>query len=199
MDANCCFTYLHVGFPRRNHDSSHFWQIEFYNMAVNGQLSGLNCPPNVFNPHLNIHPYIIADKAYPLTTWLITPFKPNPGMQLTTDYVMFNTHHSKTRVFVERAFGILKERFQELNCKSKLKVDFLVDVSKCCAILHNFLIASKDKTLTEIKAYLGIPNYLKGEGVLLGGEVLETMEMHMYSARLNRESIMDYIKFSGRA
>ena len=93
-------------------------------MAVNGQLSGLNCPPNVFNPHINIHPYIIADKTYPLTTWLITPFKPNPGMRLTTDYVMFNTHHSKTRVVVERAFGILKERFQELNCKSKLKVIF---------------------------------------------------------------------------
>ena len=93
----------------------------------------------------------------------------------------------------------LKERFQELNCKSKLKVDFLVDVSKCCAILHNFLIASKDKTLTEIKAYLGIPDDLKSEGVLLGGEVVETMETHMYSARLNRESIMDYIKFSGRA
>ena len=110
VDANCCFTYLHVGLPGRNHDYSHFRQTGFYNMAVNGQLSGLNCPPNVFNPHVSIHPYIIADKAYPLTTWLITPFKPNPGMRLNTDYVMFNTHHSKTRVVVERAFAILKER-----------------------------------------------------------------------------------------
>lgn len=101
VDANCCFNYIHVGLTGRNHDSSHFQQTEFYNMVVKGQLSGLNYLANIFNPDVNIHPYIIADKTYPLTTWLITPFKPNLGMRLSPDYVMFNTQHSKTRVAVE--------------------------------------------------------------------------------------------------
>ena len=65
-------------------------------MAINMQLSGLNNRPNVFNRNVDINPYIIADKAYSLATWLIMLFKPNPGMQLTYDYVMFNTHYSKT-------------------------------------------------------------------------------------------------------
>ena len=86
-----------------------------------------------------------------------------------------------------------------MNCKSKLKVGFLIDVNKCCVILHNFLIASKNETLEKIKAYLGIPEDSKSEGVLLGGEILETMIRHMHSAQLNRESIMDYIKCCGRA
>ena len=90
---------------------STFKQTEFYNMAINGQLSGLINRPSVFNPNVDIDPYIIADKAYSLATWLITPFKPNPGMRLTFAYLMFNTHYSKTQVVVEREFQILKERF----------------------------------------------------------------------------------------
>ena len=54
---------------------------------------------------------------------------------------------------VEQAFGILKERFQELNCKSKLKVDFLVNLSKYCAIVQNCFIQSKDMSLAKIKEY----------------------------------------------
>ena len=54
-------------------------------------------------------------------------------------------------------------------------------------------------TLAEIKAYLGIPNDHKSEGVLLGGELVKTMERHMYSAQLNRESVIDYIKCCGKA
>ena len=60
------------------------------------QLSGLNNRPSAFNPNVDINPYIIVDKAYFLATWFIMPFKPNLGMRLTFDYVMFNMHHNKT-------------------------------------------------------------------------------------------------------
>ena len=95
VDANYCFTYLHVGLVGRNHNS-YFQKIQFYNMAINGQLSGPNNRPSAFNSNVDINPFINIDKAYSLATWLIMPFKPNPDMQLTFDYVMFNMHHSKT-------------------------------------------------------------------------------------------------------
>ena len=78
-------------------------------------------------------------------------------------------------------------------------VDVLVEVNKCCAIVHNFLIESKVMTLAKIKAYLGILDDSKSEGVLLGAKLMETMESHMYSAQLIRDNIMDYIKCCGRA
>ena len=80
-------------------------------MAINGQLSGLSNRANVFDPNIDTNPYITIDKAYFLVTWLIKPFKPNLATQVIFDYVMFNTHHSKTQVVVEQAFGILNERF----------------------------------------------------------------------------------------
>ena len=51
---------------------------------------------------------------------------------------------------VERAFGILKARFKEIGTKSSLKLDFLPTVVHCCCVLHNILLASKDRTLDQI-------------------------------------------------
>jgi len=70
-------------------------------------------------------------------------------MELTENYKMFNTHHSSMRVVVECTFGILKAKFKELDNETKLRVQFVPEVIKCCAILHNFLIQSKDKSVNR--------------------------------------------------
>ena len=64
--------------------------------------------------------------------------------------LLFNRKHSSTRMSVERAFGILKSRFKEIGTKSSLKLEFLPTVVHCCCILHNLLLASKDRTLDQI-------------------------------------------------
>ena len=51
---------------------------------------------------------------------------------------------------IKRGFGILKARFKEIDTKSSLKLDFLPTVVHCCCVLHNILLASKDRTLDQI-------------------------------------------------
>ena len=51
---------------------------------------------------------------------------------------------------MERAFGILKARFKEIGTKSSLKLDFLPTIVHSCRMLHNILLASKDRTLDQI-------------------------------------------------
>lgn len=51
---------------------------------------------------------------------------------------------------VERSFGILKEHFRELDCKTKLQLDFIPAVIIAYCVLHNVLIMSKDRTINEV-------------------------------------------------
>jgi len=58
---------------------------------------------------------------------------------------------------VERGFGILKARFKEIGAKTSLKLDFLPTVVHTCCILHNILLASKDRTLDQILMDCDLP------------------------------------------
>lgn len=57
--------------------------------------------------------FIIADSAYPLRNWLITPFR-NTG-HLTPRQHRFNRRLSSARQIVERCYGNLKGRFRRLK------------------------------------------------------------------------------------
>lgn len=58
---------------------------------------------------------------------------------------------------VERGFGLLKAMLKEIGTKTSLKLDFIPTVVHCCCVLHNILLASKDKTLDEILADCQLP------------------------------------------
>ena len=72
------------------------------------------------------------------------------GNPLSREEAWFNKKHSSTRMSIERAFGILKARFKELGTKTSLKLDFLPTVVHSYCVLHNILLASKDRTLDQI-------------------------------------------------
>ena len=75
---------VHSAFIFNNSELSYYLE----NTGVNGWLSG--------------------DSGYPLKKFLMTP-KLNPS---TLAEQRYNTAHSKTRVVVEKAFGICKSRFR---------------------------------------------------------------------------------------
>ena len=57
--------------------------------------------------------YMLGDSAYPLTTWLMPPFR-DIG-HLTPQQRNYNFLHSSSRIVIERAFSLLKGRFRRLK------------------------------------------------------------------------------------
>ena len=151
VDTKCYFTSINTGPPGSLHGSAHFKSTELYRKVEEGVMSGFHDDPMTLSAALPFPPYIVADRGYPLLSWCITPFKMGPmGKPLTHEEVWFNRKHSSTRMCVERGFGILKARFKEIGTKSALKLDFVPMVVHACCVLHNFLLASKDRTLDQI-------------------------------------------------
>ena len=203
VDTKCYFTSVNTGPPRSLHDSAHFKSSELYCKVEEGVMGGFHDDPLTWPAMLPFPPYIVADRGYPLLSWCITPFKIGPmGMALANEEVWFNRKHSSTRMCVERAFGILKARFKEIGGKSSLKLDFLPTVVHACCVLHNILLASKDRTLDQILADCHLPTmdevehtHRVEEDIFLPPRPmgLVSEERALLEGKMAREDLLDYL------
>ena len=158
VDSKCYFTSINTGPPGSLHDSAHFKSSELFRKAEDGIMGGFHDDPMAWPTALPFPPYIVWDRGYPLLSWCITPFKMGPmGVPLSREEAWFNRKHSSTRMSVERGFGILKARFKEIGTKTSMKLEFLPTVVHACCVLHNILLASKDRTLDQILIDCNLP------------------------------------------
>ncbi|XP_055377139.1 putative nuclease HARBI1 [Condylostylus longicornis] len=135
-DSNFRFLDVFIGWPGRAHDAS-VWHKSPIGKALK---EGTQTLPN--NSHL------VGDCAYPLHTYLMTPFK-DYG-KLTEKQRKFNYYLSSQRVHIEQSFGILKQKFKILdfiNCRDLCQVKYIV---MACVTLHNFIIDNSNERLDEI-------------------------------------------------
>jgi len=79
--------------------------------------------------------YVLGDSAYPISPFLISPFK-NPS---NYQQRQFNFIHSKHRVVVKNAFGRLKARFKALKEITVKDLKLAIKLEDCAILLHNFL------------------------------------------------------------
>jgi hypothetical protein len=93
--------------------------------------------------------YDVGDAGYTLSTQLIILY-PNTGSMPKYE-TAFNYLHSKTRITIERSFGMLKNRFRIfkafLNQKgvgNKSAPKQLAKIIEGCLVLHNILIELND-------------------------------------------------------
>ena len=203
VDTKCYFTSVNTGPPGSLHDSAHFKSSELYRKVEEGVMGGFHDDPMTWPSALPFPPYIVADRGYPLLSWCITPFKMGPmAVPLTNEEVWFNRKHSSTRMCVERAFGILKARFKEIGGKSSLKLDFLPTVVHTCCVLHNILLASKDRTLDQILVDCHLPTMDDDEHTRrLEEDIfhpprpmgLLSEERTLLEGKMAREDLLDYL------
>ena len=111
----CCdhemfFTNCYCGWPGSVHDSRVLRNSDIFYSASNRHDDFF---PN--NSHL------LGDTAYPLQTWIMTPYKDNG--HLTEQQKTYNHLHCSTRMVIERAFALLKGRFRRLKYVDIDKVD----------------------------------------------------------------------------
>lgn len=119
------FTSFDIGWPGSVHDARVFRNSSFYKDYFN-LIQG--------------NDYLLGDSAYPISPFLIPPFK-DPNSQKQKD---FNRFHSSHRVVVENAFGRLKARFGVLRNLDIKTVKMGVLFTSCAIILHNFLEINMD-------------------------------------------------------
>ncbi|XP_024891430.1 putative nuclease HARBI1 [Temnothorax curvispinosus] len=79
--------------------------------------------------------HLLGDSAYPLSKYLLTPYRDNG--HLNNGQRNFNIKHSRTRVAIERAFGILKGRFRKLKYIYMYNTEMIPLVILTCCMLHN--------------------------------------------------------------
>ena len=203
VDTKCYFTSMNTGPPGSLHDSAHFKSTELYRKVEEGVMGGFHDDALTWPAALPFPPYIVADRGYPLLSWCITPFKMGPmGTPLTNEEVWFNRKHSSTRMCVERGFGISKARFKEIGGKSSLKLNFLPTVVHACYVLHNILLASKDRTLDQILVDCNLPT-MDDDGNPRRDEEdvfqpprpmgLVSEERSLLEGKMAREDLLDYL------
>ncbi|XP_061400878.1 putative nuclease HARBI1 [Musca vetustissima] len=132
VDSNMRFIDVFAGYPGRCHDAS-VWNNSPIRKAI-------------INNEIRILPecHLLGDGAYPLETFLMTPYKDNG--YLTREQKRFNYVLSSTRVFVEQAFGILKKKFRILNYIEIQNVALAKQIIMACCVLHNIIIENEKTT-----------------------------------------------------
>lgn len=91
--------------------------------------------------------HLLGDGAYGIHEYLLTPYR-DYGT-LDEGQKIYNKAFSATRVLIENAFGLLKNRFRQLMKLEYHDVDKMAKFIICCCVLHNICIDNKDFVETE--------------------------------------------------
>lgn len=83
---------------------------------------------------------LVGDSGYKNTRYLATPFL-DPATPLEE---LYNQSQIRTRVCVERSYGVLKRRFPCLSMGLRVDVSAVRDIITACCILHNVAIGHHD-------------------------------------------------------
>lgn len=97
---------------------------------------------------LFVPPMVLADSAFGLEKWQMTPYKGESGSGSIQER-RFNWIHSSARVIVEHAFGRLKGRFRLLLHTHKTSWQLGTHSIMAAMVLHNFLGQQNDVFLRD--------------------------------------------------
>lgn len=101
--------------------------------------------------------HIIADAAYPLRMWLLTPYRDNG--HLTHEQRRYNNYLSSNRMVIEKAFALLKGRFRWLRFLETQKIEYAVKIIMIACVLHNVCIFNHDEVDDFIQQDIIAGNY----------------------------------------
>lgn len=136
-DANYCFSFVSVGSYGRDNDASIFNQTEFGRKFKNGEYD-LPQASHVGQHHV---PYVLlADDIFPLSNWLMKPYRPCRGGVLSERERVFNYRLSRARRTIENAFGLLRARWRIFKGPIKAHPVTVDSVVKAAVCLHNYLM-----------------------------------------------------------
>ncbi|XP_071652147.1 putative nuclease HARBI1 [Temnothorax longispinosus] len=93
----------------------------------------------------NLNGMLVGDGGYPSLPFLLTPI----GNPVTDEETSYNIIHRRTRIIVERTFGVWKRRFPCLSRGLSTKLLTSTTIVVACAVLHNLTLILNDNLEEE--------------------------------------------------
>ncbi|XP_071062496.1 putative nuclease HARBI1 [Pseudochaenichthys georgianus] len=118
-DADLAITNCVVRWPGSVHDARIFRESRLFTEFQTNRPDGV----------------ILADSAYPLLPWVMTPF-PTAN---TPSQMRYNNAHGRTRCAIERLNGVLKRRFACLN-SLRVEPQGACQITLACIVLDNIAV-----------------------------------------------------------
>ena len=137
-----------VGFPGSAHDAR---VLRYSDLYVEAEAGAILQEPRIHIGGTDIRPYLVGDSAYPQAPWLIKPF---PEGTRVNEEITFNKELSTARVVVERAFGILKNRWRILIKRLDSSLQFAIKTTIACIVLHNICRSEEHTSELQSRQYL---------------------------------------------
>lgn len=140
-DADANFIFVSIGAPGSLSDVTVWNNTE---LGLDLAAGNIEFPPDKLLPNSNVsfNYFFIGDEAFPLSKNLLRNYS---GRNLSADKENFNKRLSSARNTIERAFGILSNRFRVFRNEISVEPRFAVSIVKCCIVLHNFIRKTADK------------------------------------------------------
>ena len=138
-DTSLKFLDITVGYPGSLHDARVFSLSPIFNAISNGIIM---TGPTQMISGISVGPLLSGDSAYPLSPFLLTPFCSRTI--LTRTQKMFNKNFCGLSIIIERAFGLLKNRWRLLLKMNEAELENAVISIVAACVLHNFCILYKD-------------------------------------------------------
>ncbi|KAG8463277.1 hypothetical protein KFE25_004788 [Diacronema lutheri] len=126
--------------------------------------------------------FIVADAAYALTDYLLTPYD---GKSLPPDKDAYNFWHSHYRINIECAFGLLQRRWGIFRRDMEVDTHRVGFVVKACMLLHNLCIEEGDHPVNPV--YDSERNFVYGLDLQSDGFADEEDELERSAVRANKD------------
>lgn len=138
-DAHAKFLFVEAGFNGRLSDGGALQRSDFMHIL---EFPEKYLPPRKSIGNNRTLPYVfVGDNAFPLMPNLMTPF---PYSTMDGSKQLFNYSLSRSRQCIERAFGLMSNRFQILQKRIRLDETKTRKIVLACCVLHNFLVENSN-------------------------------------------------------
>ncbi|KAF4524905.1 hypothetical protein B566_EDAN014260 [Ephemera danica] len=129
---NRSFSDVYTGEPGAMHDARQFRRSPLGDELMDAQQRQQLLPNDS---------HLLADSAYQLQTFMLTPYRGNGLNAIEANY---NVCLSSTRIVVEHTFGMLKNRFRCLQFLYRFNPNIPPKIVLTCCILHNLCVVQDD-------------------------------------------------------
>ena len=135
VDAKYKFLWVDVGTNGSSSDAQIFSDCDLYLGIIDGTLDVPDAEP-LPGDDCDMPYFLIGDDAFSLRTWLMKPFS---ASGLPDEERIFNYRLSCARRVVEKAFGMMANRFGCLLTTMNQNLETVTSIVLACCTLHNIM------------------------------------------------------------